>query len=199
MAWVSYDDQFTDAAIFYGVPYPARWHYFALVGRISNTRQWHGRLPRGIALRVSDVPEPEAALADLVAAGLLKDYGDEVEVVMIDDHIPPEGQRPDVMLPRKKVTQQAYRNRQCAKDAHSKDCPPKTCPVKLAKRSTQGGVASALPGNAGIGIGSGRVGKSPSETNPALEEEVQVELAGEDACRWCKGKGCPQCIPGWDD
>lgn len=143
MTWASFDDGFCARPVWDAVAYPARWHYLALVTEVCRSRRWDGVLPRGLALRCSDVPDPAAALDELESAGLVTLTDAEVVLPFVDDHIPPEKQRPEHFLPRKRANQRAYRQRRCDAGKHSKDC-PLTCPARVTDRVT---------GNAGAGRG----------------------------------------------
>lgn len=183
MTWASWDDQFTEMPVWDGVSYEARWHYVALVTYCCSAHRWNGRMPWRQAERVSDVPDPHGALKELIAADLLADLGGEVELLYIDSHVPPEGQRPDNLLPRKRRNQMEYRRRQCERGDHSKDCPAKTCPKK------QGSVTSSMAGNAegnaghrdsvatsvtgNAGTGRDGAGRGTSTTQLRLEEEAE--------------------------
>lgn len=69
MAWLKYDDRFTQRSVWDGVSYEARWHYKAMVEECSRGERWDGELPLTRALRSSDVPDPHACLAELEAIG----------------------------------------------------------------------------------------------------------------------------------
>ncbi len=134
MTWASFDDGFFREAVWDGVPYDVRWHYCCMVAECCAGRRWDGRMPRDRALRCSDVPTPDEAIKRLAGLGLVQDDVVAVQIVYIEQHIPPEGVRPDHLLPRKRANQRALRLRWCSEGKHSKDCPPGTCPVKRAKR-----------------------------------------------------------------
>jgi hypothetical protein len=68
-----------------------------------------------------------------------------VELPYIDHHIPPPGERPENLLPRKRRNQREYRRRECEHGRHTKDCPPDLCP---AKRSKYDRVTASVAGNA---------------------------------------------------
>lgn len=169
--WVSFDGGYTREKVWDEVPYSARWHYHAMVEECVNGRRWDGVLPRAKALRCSDVPEPDADLAALVTAVLVTDDGPTVRIIYIDQHIPPEGQRAENLLPRKKANQQEYRRRKCERGEHDRHC-PKGCPA----RTIRGGSPDGLPVTPGSGIGSGS-GRESLPQNPALEEEGQKEAS----------------------
>lgn len=71
MAWLRYSDTFTQQREWDSVSYEARWHYKALVERCSVGRRWSGCLTIEQARRASDVPDPDACIAELEKAGLL--------------------------------------------------------------------------------------------------------------------------------
>ena len=170
MSWASFDDNYTDQAVWDGIPYDARWHYHAVVGMCCRLGLWDGRIPATRAARASDVPNPAACVVTLVGAGLLAVEPDgTVVVIEIGHHIPPEGQRDEHLLPRKRKNQREYRRRQCEAGNHSKDCPRGTCPARVTDRVT---------GNAGTGRdGTGRVGK-----NAVREDEEGQRSAWDCGC-----------------
>jgi hypothetical protein len=215
VTWASFDDQFTKMPVWDRVPYEARWHYVALVTFCCASHRWDGRLTWRQAGRVSDVPEPTDAVMALIAAGLLLDCGAEIQLLYIDQHIPPEGQRPDILLPRKRRNQAEYRRRQCEVGHHSKDCPASTCPAKQGRvtdRLTGNATGNAGPpalrdrfdaGNAGRG-GGGR-GRGTSTTKPSLEEESMPARENAMMCSKCgylpavEGSAlCSECLEGED-
>jgi hypothetical protein len=159
VTWLSFDDGYTQQRVWEDIPFDTRWHFHALVEKCGATRRYDGRLRWTDALRVSDVPDPQRSMKELIAAGLVIDHGTEVEIEPIDDFLPPEGERADRLLPRKRRNQAAYRKRNCAAGRHSKDCPPDSCPVKLQKAldaanaGVADGVTARVTGNAGTGRG----------------------------------------------
>lgn len=188
MTWVSFDDSYTEQAVWDGLTHDVRWHYHALVELACRLGLWDGRIPASRAARASDVPNPPAAVAALVAVGLLAVEPDGTVVIAeIDHHVPPEGQRPDKLLPRKRRNQREYRRRQCEAGNHSKDCPTGTCPAR-------GRVTERVTGNAGTGRdGTGRVGKNAVRDD---EEEHRIpewncgcehprQSVDEDGCLRC--------------
>lgn len=89
MSWTRYDDLFTEWPEWDGLPYPARWHYLALVQACSRQRRWDGVLPLTRARRASDVEDPDDCHQLLATAGLLKIDETAVRLLLIDEHIPP--------------------------------------------------------------------------------------------------------------
>jgi hypothetical protein len=51
------------------------------------------------------VPDPDRSAKELINAGLLLDQGAAVVVAEIGHHVPPEGQRDENLLPRKRANQ----------------------------------------------------------------------------------------------
>lgn len=180
MTWASWDDQFTEMPVWDGVSYEARWHYIALVTYCCSAHRWNGQMSRRQAERVSDVPEPHDAVEELITAGLLAELGTQVELLYIDSHVPPEGQRPDNLLPRKRRNQMEYRRRQCERGNHSKDCPAKTCPAKHHGVTVSASAGSApVPGTANVltdrvtgnaGAGRDGAGRVTTTTKPRLDK-----------------------------
>jgi hypothetical protein len=82
-----------------------------------------------LALRSSDVPDPDKCHAELESVGLIVIAADIVELICIGHHIPPPGDRPDVLLPRKRENVREYRRRKCKRGEHDRHCPP-DCPQR---------------------------------------------------------------------
>src|SRR5690349_15372187 len=143
MTWASFDDGFAQMAVWDGVTFEARWHYLCLVTYACKTNRWDGRIPYRHAERVSDVPDPQACLQELLRVGLLRDLGPGCEVASIDMHVPPEGQRPENLLPRKRRNQASWRRAKCERGEHSKDCPT-SCPRKQGDRVAGNAVGHEL-------------------------------------------------------
>jgi hypothetical protein len=159
MTWLSFDDAYTEQAVWDGLPYDTRWHYHSVVEKCCATRRYSGRLPWPIAVRCSDVPDPERSIKELIAVGLLADLGAEIEAVYIDDFLPPAGQRPETLGPRKRKNQAEYRRRKCERGEHDRHC-PRSCPVRVT-----GNPPGARHGNPGSGTG--------RDGLPTIEEENQ--------------------------
>lgn len=166
MTWASIDDRFTNRPMWDAVPYESRWHYLALVARVCGDQRWDGTLPRSLALRASDVPDPDACLRDLAGAGAILDDGTTVVLLLVDEHVPPPGQRPDHLLPRKRANVRAYRQRQCDAGRHSRHCPA-GCPARAADPDPGGDQQAGnrwVTGNPGAGRGgAGRETPLPRE------------------------------------
>lgn len=164
MTWQSLSDDYTGRPTWDAVSYEARWHYLTVTERCVRDRRWDGVLPLAAVLRCSDVPDPAACVSELVTAGLLTVTDGCVQVDYIEDHLPPPHQRDDVMLPRKRANQAAYRQRRCDGGTHDRHCPP-TCPA----RARPGGLPGGLPVTPGRD-GSGRadvVGSHPDTAENA--------------------------------
>ena len=168
MTWVSFDDGYTRERVWDGIPYDTRWHFHAIVELCCATRRYDGRLRWPDALRCSDVPDPARSVKELVTAGLLLDLGAAVEVENIDDFLPPEGQRAENLLARKRKNQAAYRRRKCERGEHDRHCPAATCPARVASRVT---------GNPG----SGRDGTGSTKTEGRVSPWLPAEFAGTSA------------------
>ena len=190
MSWLRYSDDWTQDRAWDGVSYEARWHLKALIEACSQSRRWDGVVPITRALRVSDVPDPEACLKELNAAGFICVTGNEVgnetghapdcvtdhtsgvAIPNIEDHVPTEANRDENLLPRKRANQAAWRARKCAAGDHSRDCPADTCELKLAKKAARAAkaeserVAERVTGNAGTG----RDGTGPTTLTPSKSE-----------------------------
>ncbi len=113
MTWLSFDDGYTRQPVWENLPYDTRWHFRALAEFCGATHRYSGRVRLADALRCSDVSDPQRCLTELFASGLLINMGPEVEVADIDNYLPPEGQRDQSLLPRKRANQASYRRRRC--------------------------------------------------------------------------------------
>jgi hypothetical protein len=178
MTWASYGDEFSRWPAWDNVSHEARWHYIALVEECCRGCRWDGRLPLSLARRASDVSDPDKCHAELEGEGVLTMATDIVELPLIDHHIPPPAQRPEAMLPRKRQNQAEYRRRRCEeKGIHDKDCPPQTCPVKIARRAQRAkgdALPSALPATPGRDRDG--AGSSPRTEERTYEEQVQSDF-----------------------
>lgn len=192
MSWLRYSDDWTQDRAWDGVSYEARWHLMALMEACSQARRWDGCIPLTRALRVSDVPDPARCLAELRAAGFIcvtdhadgtpehaehvedcvTDHAPGVAIPTVEDHIPSEANRDENRLPRKRANTAAWRARKCAAGTHSKDCPPDTCELKLAKKAARaakaenGSVIESVTAHAGTG----RDGTGPTTLTPSKSE-----------------------------
>jgi len=183
VSWLSFDDGYTRERVWDDIPYDTRWLYHAIVETCCAERRYDGRLRWSAALRCSDVPEPDRAVKELIKAGLLDDLGGEVEVRHIDNFLPPEGQRPENLLARKRANQREYRRRKCERGEHDRHC-PRECPARVAKR---------VAGNPGSGrVGTGR------EVRTKGNQQQTCELCGRSisALRFAQaGPLCARCEP----
>jgi hypothetical protein len=142
MTWLRYDDRFTCAAGWDGVSYTARWHYVALVELCGSTGRYDGRLPLTLALRASDVPEPDGCLDELTRAGRVLVDGDTVTVLTIGEHIPPTYIRESAEKSKERMRRmRAHRN-----GDHSR-CLPEHCP----DATVQDDVTAPVTRNTGTG------------------------------------------------
>ena len=188
MSWASYGDDWTSRPVWDQVDYETRWHYFSVVERCCRDRRWSGELPRQAALRCSDVSDPSSCLDTLASVGLLAFDGEIVRVVFIEEHIPPEQSRPEVMLPRKRKNLSDHRRRKCERGEHDSHCPP-GCPDRGKSVGKPAGKPSGKPVTPGTGTGTG----SPREPNtevapcavcslPLYEADVLAGARSHDAC-----------------
>lgn len=166
MSWTSYGDDFTGRPCWDGVDHATRWHYLALVERCTRDRRWDGLLPLQAALRCSDVPDPEKALATLEFLGMVTVQSEVVAVTFIEEHIPPPQSRPDVLLPRKRANLRDHRQRKCDRGEHDRHC-PQGCPER--------GLPVGKPVTPGTGTGTGR-----GKPTPHLEGTTGGPLADDD-------------------
>ena len=70
MTWVRFGSEITRECRWEVVTYEARWHYHAILAECADSERFDCRLPMKLALRASDVPDPEAAIKSLVDAGI---------------------------------------------------------------------------------------------------------------------------------
>jgi hypothetical protein len=132
MSWTSFGDQYTRQQLWDGISYEARWHYHALAEECVRGHRWDGRLSLALALRSSDVPDPVKCHAELEAVGMLIVVADTIQLIYIEHHIPPPGDRPDWLLPRKRGNQRDYRWRKChERGQHDRHC-PRDCPQRMS-------------------------------------------------------------------
>lgn len=159
MTWTRLDDGFTDRPVLDGLPYDVRWHYLSLIGLCSRTGRFDGYVPASAARRCSDVPDPAAALAALVAVGLLAVESDGYRVPLIDEHVPP----PSVRENSVKAKVRMARHRAHKAGDHS-GCLPSSCP----EASTVDVVTGVVTRNTGTGQdGTGQAGEvEPTNTSP---------------------------------
>jgi hypothetical protein len=157
------------------------------VERAAATGRYDGILPRSLALRCSDVPDPEQSLKDLVKVSLIIDRGSEVEAVEIEGFLPPERSRPENLLPRKRANTAEYRRKKCARGDHDRHCPSATCPAKIAahNQAANEAVTGRVTGNPGTGrVGSGRVGGPPTNL---IEKKEEPPEPGSGTNGWPEG------------
>lgn len=114
MSWTRLDDLWTEHMETRELSLSARWHYLCLVQRCSRLDLRDGAMRRKDARRVSDVDDPEAALAELLAAGLLTADGGDVTVVDILDHLPTEA-----ALARKEANRERQQRHWARERAHA--------------------------------------------------------------------------------
>jgi hypothetical protein len=165
VTWLSFDDGYTRQPVWENISYDTRWHFHALIEFCGATRRYSGRVRLADALRCSDVPDPQRCLTELFQSGLVVNLGAEVEVADVDNYLPPEAQRDESLLPRKRANQAAYRRRRCESGRHDKNCPPSSCPVKLARAQERD---QRVTGNAGTG----RVGSGSTKTEGLVEDRT---------------------------
>lgn len=192
MGWHSHDDQNHKQLYWNDVSGDAFRLWYGLVGEVTALRKWDGVLPRYVAMCATPglLPRFEELLAELATIPeLIQDRGSEIELLQIEQHIPPPGQRPEVMAPRKRANLDAHWQRKCERGEHNSHCSPKTCPEKLARAASRkprgqpvaGTTAEPVPSAGGevetgrqptsSGTGTGRVVQSPLQTNPRSRGE----------------------------
>ena len=140
MSWHSHDDQNHKQLYWDTVSGDAFRLWYGLTGEITALRKWDGILPRYAAMCATPglLPRFEELLAELkTIPELIDDRGSEIELLQISDFIPPPGQRPEVMAPRKRANLEDHWQRKCARGEHNSHCPPATCPVKVAKAESR--------------------------------------------------------------
>lgn len=127
MSWVRYDDGFTGRPTWDGVSYEARWHYLALVEICCRQERFEGRVPRGLAERVSDVPDPAACIDELAATKWITVWPDEVVLPFIDEHIPPMSVRLNAERSKERMRRMRERKRLCRMGDHQLCDDPAKC------------------------------------------------------------------------
>lgn len=103
MSWSRFDDNWSNRPAFDDLDFPARWHYIRLIQRCSADGRYDGVLPYRLAMRCSDVPDPEAVLAALENVDLIEIEDKAVTVLEIDQHIPPPYIRDNVVKSAKRM------------------------------------------------------------------------------------------------
>lgn len=93
MTWTRLSDDWCENQVFEDLSYAARWHYVCLLQFCSRSHRYDGVIKRRFAIGQSDVDAPEAALKELVAAGLLTIEEGSYRVVNIDQHVLPPSMR----------------------------------------------------------------------------------------------------------
>jgi len=95
MTWLRYGSEHTRDRRWEGVSYEARWHYHAILAECADSERFDCQIPMMLALRASDVPDPEAAIDSLVTAGiaLITDIGDLRIAEGERLHMPPPSKR----------------------------------------------------------------------------------------------------------
>jgi len=184
LSWLRYSDDFTTDRSWDGVSYEARWHYLALVEECSQARRWDGALPVTRAVRCSDTQDPEKCIDELIRAGRLNREADTVYVVAIDDHVPPEGQREENLLPRKRSNTRDYRKRQCEAGNHTRHCPAATCPTKNRVTGDGQSPAGWVTGHPGTGRDGQLEAKPTTEISVPANSSDQAEHAWEKDRLW---------------
>lgn len=90
MTWTRLDDAWSEQTVLEDLSFEDRWHYLTIIQRCNRTDSYDGLIRSTDARRCSDHPDPAAANARLVDAGLLEIVpGGKYRVVNIDDHTPP--------------------------------------------------------------------------------------------------------------
>lgn len=125
MTWLRLGDEYHNDPVWDGVPFEARWHYGALIGKCCRESRWDGVMPLTHARRASDVPDPDGCHDILEAIGLLElTDGEmrEVRVIRIDQYVPP----PYVRENSEKSKVRMRRKRAHDRNDHSL-CLPENC------------------------------------------------------------------------
>lgn len=119
MTWVRYGSEHTRDRRWDGVSYEARWHHQAILADCADSERFDCQIPMMLALRASDVPDPEAAIDSLVNAGiaLITDSGDLQIVEGERLHMPPPGKRDSRRKSQQRKWTAASRKRQGESEA----------------------------------------------------------------------------------
>lgn len=173
MSWIRTSDDFTEDRRWDHVSYPARWYYLALVHACSRQERYDCLMPRRVALRLSDVDDTAAALAELHAAGLI--LADDETIVVVEGeerHMPPEHMRDRKRKAQQRKDTAAYRQRRCAEGKHDRHC-PRTCPVRSKSEHSEG-VSNDAGNGAGKCLPQDRTGQDRQQLGEVLSESMET-------------------------
>lgn len=212
MTWTRLDDRWTESPEFDKLGGEISWHYLCMIQYCSRAEKYDGRMPTRRALRCSPAEDPDAALAALEQAGLVRVDGGEVIVLRIEEHVPP----PSVRESSEKTKLRVQRHRKHKNGDHS-TCLPEHCdqaPREPVTRDVTGDVTRYTgTGRDRTGqAGTGRSFASTSGPDPSSRESTAPEEYGQDGLpdwefaqtaqtgsRYCRVGGCDRPpVPGGD-
>lgn len=147
------------------------WHYLCLIQRCSRADIRAGILSEQVALRVSTHADPERAVANLIAEGLLKRVdGRRVQVVEVGKHLPDDS----VRRRTERAAERKRRERAHKSGDHSL-CLPSSCEDATASAqgvAAEGGVDSVEDWE------TARPGAGLSEERVRIAEETKGVFGG---------------------
>jgi hypothetical protein len=148
MTWTRLDDGWSDRPFLEPLSFEVRWHYLALIQFCSRTSRYDGFVRTSDARRCSDVPDPAAAVAVLLARGLLEQLEGGMRVVHITEHVPPPHMRDET---RKASQRDRKRRERLHKQGDHTYCLPDNCPSITADPVTGEVTRDAGTGRDGTG------------------------------------------------
>lgn len=179
MSWTRFDDGWCEEPIILDLGLDARWHYISMIQYCSRTKRFDGVMRSTEALRCSDVPEPESALAQLVDVGLvvLADSGHYVIPNMEEGHAPP------VWVRNKAEASKMSKRRSRSHDAGDHAlCAPGECEGGASKGASKGasGRGSAQKRAGGASASTSRMHDSRTGQDRPVQEAQAFEHALEE-------------------
>lgn len=147
MSWTRLDDLWTERADIGELTHATRWHLLAMIQRCSRSDLRNGILRTVDARRCSDHPDPAAALAELMAAGLIERTSDTaVRVVGIDAYLPSDATR------QRTENNRLYQQRSRAHRAgNHRLCLPDKCPDAVVSAPVSADVSMQVSDDVGTG------------------------------------------------
>ena len=174
MTWTRLDDNWMADEAFDELDIYDRWHYLAMIQFCSRGKRYTGVMPRVEAETCSTAPDKPGILAKLITAKLVKELdGGRVQVLRIEDHVPP----PSVREASAATAIRVARHRKHKNDDHT-DCLPDKCPKAAGNAASDRGNALHQDGDSD-GKGQAVTGKNSGDD--LSDEDMRDELAKYEA------------------
>ncbi len=177
MTWTRLDDGWSDNPLLEQLTYETRWHYLCLIQFCSRTSRYDGLVRPADARRCSDVANPAVAVTDLVNVGLLALVDGAVQVVQIEQHVPP----PHLRDEKRKADQRERKQRgRLHKAGDHTYCLPESCEQMFSP------VTSEVTRD----VGTGQDGTGQDWTGREVEQSPPGDVTSKGAlpeqeCRFC--------------